>query len=237
MSLWKISKHSYCWHMQDWLFQKVCIFAQSAHSKRIYSLFPSMHPLLLAGANWSAFSKSHLTVQSLSCTVLVIWSLDNSSTANSIATDHQIRRESGFYYGEDVIKLGLNQTLVDYLLRSLALKRGTQPDLYLHVLSAGALRGFWGTVLYGNCKKLRAQRSRSGQMCPCAPPGLSGPLSGVWLRRQLLPDKGQSVSATGSRDDQRQWPSTQMDAVFRDQESPHLESHEDDSKRNAKLGG
>ena len=79
MSLWKISKHSYCWHMQDWLFQKVCIFAQSAHSKRIYSLFPSMHPLLLAGANWSAFSKSHLTVQSLSCTVLVIWSLDNSS--------------------------------------------------------------------------------------------------------------------------------------------------------------
>ena len=112
-----------------------------------------MHPLLLAAANCSAFSKSHLTVQCLSCTVLVIWRRHNSSTANSITTDHQIRRESGFYYGEDVIKLGLNQTLVDYLLRSLALKRGTQPDLYLHILSAGAPRGFWGTFLYGNWQK------------------------------------------------------------------------------------
>lgn len=216
MSLWTISKHSYRWHMQDWLFQKVCIFSQSAHSKRIYSLFPPMHRLLLAAADCSAFSKSHFTVQCLSGTVLVIWRLDNSQQQ----TDHQIRRASGFYYGEDVIKLGLNQTLVDYLLRSLALKRGTQPDLYLHVLSAGALCSFWGTALYGNWQKTESTEEQKVRMdVPLHSTWTLSPLSAVWLRRRLLPDKGQSGRATGSRDDQRQWPSTQMDAVSRDRES------------------
>lgn len=39
----------------------------------------------------------------------------------ALLTDHQMWRKSGFYCGEDVIKISLN--LVDYFIRSLVLKK------------------------------------------------------------------------------------------------------------------